>query len=150
MGFLPHIQGPLQHQLPALFGTPASLSLPWKASFGSLSEMRVKEESSLGSEPQWKPGSASPGNFCLSSFVVTQLTSPSNLDKEKELVVPQPRLGAWPGMAINCCVPGLTPHSSRALCGSSTQCCLVHIWRWLSCHPRATGNVLQDWRRVRG
>lgn len=108
VGHLPHIPGPLQHPLWALSKMPASLLLEWRASFGSLQEKRVKEGSSLGPEPQWKQGSASPGNFCLRYFLVTQLSSPSNWDKGKELAVPKPRLGTQPGPVVNCCVPGLT------------------------------------------
>lgn len=99
----------------------------------------MKEGSFLGPEPQWKQGSTSPGNFCLRYFLVTQLSSPSNWDKGKELAVPQPRLGTRPGPVVNCCVPGLTVHTSQAVCGGGARSCL-------SCHPRATENVLQSWR----
>lgn len=115
MRHLPHVQGPFAAPAPgslqdAGFPLAAMEGVIWK-SLGEAGERRKF----LGPEPQRKQGSASPGNFCLRYFLVTQLSSPSKWDKRKELAVLQPRLGTQPGPAVNCCVPGLTVHSSQAV-----------------------------------
>lgn len=97
----------------ALSKMPASLLLPWRVSWKSLGEAR----------DSWAQSHS--GNKALPLLVtfvlgtlVTQLSSPSNWDKGKELAVPQSRPGTQPGPVVNCCVPGLTIHSSHAVCES--------------------------------